>query len=339
MGYTRIWFLLRRGIIITKNITLSNVKGRYSIVRSNDYVVLSGKNIYIFSVDGAFVARNNDLGNIRKVAFLPDSCILVDCGTQNSYIVLSLEDGRELWRIPRPRLDYSSNHFALSPDYVYVYDYCYVKETPMLVTIDLCHRQVHTKAIRSELRGLSDLICDKDGFPCLLQHHYDTFSGKRVSANGIRCEPKENTALEEQVFWKHRWFFDFPQISCLFLGNADTILTNDIYVFEPHSKSTYCLLENMPNWNPPGNRPSNCSIDEKKQYITLSYKNMDIVVDWIGRRIIAQYFTPLGSGCLIDNEYWISSDAGIRRMPFPFMETIPAAKPSFWTSLGIVPSK
>ena len=56
MGYTRIWFLLRRGIIITKNITLSNVKGRYSIVRSNDYVVLSGKNIYIFSVDGAFFA-------------------------------------------------------------------------------------------------------------------------------------------------------------------------------------------------------------------------------------------------------------------------------------------
>ena len=38
-------------------------------------------------------------------------------------------------------------------------------------------------------------------------------------------------------------------------------------------------------------------------------------------------------GCIVGNEYWVSTDAGILKKPFPYIEEIPIRKHNFWSPL------
>ena len=67
-----------------------------------------------------------------------------------------------------------------------------------------------------------------------------------------------------------------------------------------------------------------------KKYLCVMYDNVNVVVDWETGKMVARYVGHFKKGCLMDNEYWIFSDEGLRRMPFPLIEDIPPRKPTFW---------
>lgn len=303
---------------------IEKISGRYTISTRDEYVVLSGKNLVLCNVAGEIITYRPDLRNIHKVAFLSGDRILIDCGILRSYVLLSLVDGSEIWRVAQPKLDYTSRSFAISPDHAYIYDYFYLKEECFLTRISILSQKTTVYAVKSDMRCVSDIKCDIEGFPCLLQHHYE--SSENVSINGICCFT-DNVHESVGVF---RWKFEFPRISCYFLGDTETILTEDLYVYNPKTRRMFYLLENELEWESPGMRPLFCRIDESRRYVVLSYDTVNVVIDVINKKMVARYVASFTNGFIVDNEYWISSASGIQRKPFPLIEDMPQRKYRFW---------
>ena len=190
---------------------LNKVKGDYVISVFGDYIVFYGQDIRIFHISGAFVARRKDLRNVCKVAALSENRLIIDCASQGAYIILSLLDGSEICRIKFPEMHYAKDHFTVSPDGTAVYDIICLMETFYLLKIDLESKKSTTIKLHKELRGIDDVICDKDGVPCLLASHYETVAGKYISINGVRCVYLDSPNPADTCDWKAKWHHDLAQ--------------------------------------------------------------------------------------------------------------------------------
>ena len=309
---------------------VEKVKGRYNIASHGQYVILFSKNLLIFHTDGSLVASRKDLRNIRKIIPISEDTILIDCGSQKSYIAISLKDGLEIWRAAHPKLEYTSRSFAISPDHTVVYDFFELGGSKFFVRIDLTTKELSAILLDEGLRCISDLACDEEGIPCLLEHHYEMIGEKHLSANGIRFIYEDSVNPGESYYWKYKWFFDFPTISKFFFGNTQTILTQDLFIYHPNTGDKYNLLENETRFQLPQSAPFDWKIVPNTQYIILIYNEMNIVVDIHTRKMVARYHTDFYHGNLIDEHYWVSTDSGVLIKPFPFIEDIPAKMIDFW---------
>ena len=309
---------------------LNKISGCFSIDYNGRYVVMTGKYLAIFNADGDMIAKRTDLRNVFKILFTSSNSVLIDCGPQKAYIMLSLEDGSELWRISQPKFDYSSSHFASSSDGKYVYDYFDLKGQQYFVKINMHERTLDYFMLNVGLECTSDIICDADDIPCLLEHHYEAIAGKRISLNGVRYQYQDDFVLGGARDWKYKWELTAPTISCFFLGSTEHILTRDLKVYEPASQQlTDLIRENHEDFvfAPP---PSECRIDPSGRYVILQYNTFNLVVDWPSGKVVARYCAPYKMGCIIGDTYWISTGTRVERRPFPFMEDIPAERYDFW---------
>ena len=309
---------------------MHKIKGKYNISLCGNYVVLFGDMLSIFNKDGSIVAHKKNLRNIHKIVAISEDSILADCGSPKAYVALSLSDGAEVWSLSHPRLDYTSRGFAIPPDNSAVYDYYDLKGSQYLLKIDLTTREMTTISLESGLRCISDLACDEKGTLCLLEHHYEIIGEKHISINGIRYVYEDSVCPGNAYNWKSKWAFDFPTISKFFLGNTDTVLTKDLFVYQPKTGKKYHLLENESRFELPECEPYDWKISSNKQYVILLYKDTNIVVDITTKKVVARYNTDFYHGCLIDDQYWVCLDDHIQIKPFPFFENIPASKPCFW---------
>lgn len=301
-----------------------------TIEYNGHYVVLLGKHIAIFNADGDMIAKRTDLRNVFKVLFTSSNSMLIDCGTQKAYIMLSLEDGSELWRISQPKHDYSSSCFASSSDGKYVYDYLDFKGHQIFVKIDMHERTLDYFLLDVGLRCTSDIVCDTEDIPCLLEHHYETIGGKQISINGIRYQYQDALSLGGASDWKYKWGLPAPTISRFFLGSTDYILTNDLKIYEPKSQRlTDLIRENQEDFvfTTP---PSECQIDLSGRYVILKYRTFNLVVDWPVGKVIARYVAPYTMGCIVGDTYWVSNGTNVERRPFPIMEDVPIERHNFW---------
>ena len=131
----------------------------------------------------------------------------------------------------------------------------------------------------------------------------------------------------------YQWEFQHPQISRFFLENKDAVLTQDLYVYIPHTRETYSLIENTESWEKPGNSIAGYRLEIDRPYITLMYDSVNVIIDLCARKMIARYKADYRFGCIVGNEYWVSTDAGILKKPFPYIEEIPIRKHNFWSPL------
>ena len=317
-----------------KPIELLDLKGDYEINTINDYVVFVGPQLVIYKSDGTFVAVRQVLGTIRKSIFTNDNGILLDCSSKGVYSLISLLDGSEKLRISQPKSDYTCNRFVLSPDARYAYDRCDLRGKYYFVKIDLTLKTAHKYSIKNNFRCVSDLICTESGNPVFLEQHFETIEGsteQRVSKNGIICA--YTTALNSQCSFERmfQWEFSHPQISRYFLGREDTILTKDLQIYKPHLGTLFSLVDSELPLENVGKEPANYRLDKQTNYLTLMYDTANIVVDCSSRKIIARYAAQYRFGCIVGNEYWICADEGVRKMPFPIIETIPPRKHTLWS--------
>ena len=313
---------IKKDGIIMKTPKIEQVKGDYWIFRNAKYVVLVGKKLLIFQVDGTFVVCREDIPNAFKVAFLPGDRLLTG-GGKGAYHMLSLTDGTELWSITQQKRESSAEKFALSLDGVWAYDYYSWKDGLHFVRINLDRGEAEEYAVCPGLRSTTDIMCDKDGIPCLLQEHYANIAGEQISENGILYQYQDSFKPGSSFYWKCKWQFNGKRIARQFLGDTECVITNDLYVYNPKTGVGYYLLENDSAIHLPELEPVNCCIDYSGQYIVLMYNTVNIVVDWNARKAVACYVADYTKGCIVGNQFWVSSKNGILQKPFPSMEEIP----------------
>lgn len=310
---------------------ISKVKGDYSILVFGEYIVFFGKDIRIFHISGAFIARKKALRHVRKVAALSENRMIVDCGSQGAYIVLSLLDGSEICQIKQPKLDYTSRHFAVSPDCSVVYDYYHLKEYCYLFSMDLTTNETNSIYLDRGLRAISDIICDEDGVPCMLEHHFETVAGKHISINGVRYVYQDALNPGDAYDWKEKWCFDFPDISRLFWADAETVLTEKLSLYQMISKEKHPLCTEGEDLKQFSSYPiSDLVMCQDGRHVIFVYKNMDVIFDTVAWKFVARYAKNFYHGYLINNEYWLCTAEGVQRKPFPCLEPIPPIKPIYW---------
>lgn len=312
-----------------EQLDLSNISGNCSIRVTDDYVVLCGKAMWVYKHDGTLVYNMPDAINVTDIVFLSGDRLLICGGKGSAYRMISLRDGIDLWVIPIKKLkNVSPCPLVVSPDNKHAFHYYSQYDGWHLVQIDLRSGMLQDSLISMGLRSICDLICDEKGQIFLLETHYDETPNGVLSQNGIRILNPSQT--QEKPVWKYRWQHEGAKNAKRFFENSDNVLTNDLQVYEPATGSTYRLLENDQNWVAPGRSFSDYWIDQSKRYITLKYIPVNVVVDRHARQMIARYAGRYTRGCIVGEEYWISSDEGIRRLPFPLIEAVPKAKPVFW---------
>lgn len=298
------------------------------IAYNNGFVVLIGGKLWIFRADGSLVAFKRNIINAYKLLFLSGNRVLVECGRLKAYILLSLEDGKEILRIPQPKMDISARSFTISKDEANIYDYFELSGKRYILQINTSSWEIQTFFLEEGMRSVVDIKCDDRGNLCLLECHYETDSKHRISRNGIRAI-NQNDA-EYQYSWLCEWNHAFPRISYAFLGGLEWIITNDLYIYNAHSKKSFFLLENDNEWQTPKNEPGWIYLTADKKYVILFYSSMNVVVDLNSRKMVARYAARDTQGCLVGDEYWICCDKHITRKSFPLIENVPEDKYVFW---------
>jgi len=248
------------------------------------------------------------------------------CAAQKKYIVLSLTDGSECWSVPYPKVDMLKMNFVKSPDGLSVYDYGDRMGDYCFIKIDLQNRTTEIFALEKGLRSINDMVCDENGYPCLLESHYETIAEKELSLNGVRYLYRDEFNPGSACFWKAKWEMEHPRVVRFFLDDAQLILTEDLFVCDLRNGTSYHLLENEENWENPIFPVLYCRVDADKHYVVLFYDDITVFVDFKTRKMVARYQTISTIGCIIGNNFWFCTEDGVKTKPFPSIEDVPPPK-------------
>lgn len=317
------------------NITLDHVTGEYPIDCNGEYVVLYGKDLWIFKTNGAFVAHRPDIANPFKVAFLKGNHLLIS-GGKNAYHLISLADGSTVWNIQQKKREGQTSNFAVSRSGLFAYDYYYWLDKSFLVQLDLQSGKKEEFAITEGLRSTWGIICDENDIPCLLQCQTDGDRDRYICHQGVLCHNQSLTGGENT--WKYKWSTVDKVRPAGFLNNVDTIITDHLTIYNPVNQHSYPLISEKEREYLSKKPFLMFRKDLSQRYLTLVYQTANVVIDCWDRKVVACY-TTVGYtlGCPVGNEYWVCIDRKIVRKPFPLIEKdIFAIKsmPSFFYKKG-----
>lgn len=320
-----------------RKIDLSTVKDCGRIWNCGEFVVASGKSLWVFRKDGSFVSKSATIRYPGKLHFLPPDKIFVQGGTDYQYHYVDLLTGEDIWTTPLDRKgELYSRRFAASPDNRDMYDiYChYVSNEWYALRFSLEELTVYKAKVLDALRTTTGIYTDDEGILYALQTHQLADDGK-ISQNGIlRIDWK----TEKPVFsWVRMWQSERNRKKKWGCTDGRYILCEDYSVIDMTTMQSFNLLENESEWIPEGG----CSECEylPDRGLLLVYDGMDdgnVVIDCKARKRVAQYApTELGvragfAGYLISDEYWIGTEDGIARKRFPVFEEIPEKVSPHW---------
>lgn len=287
-------------------------------VNCGKYVVLTGSKLYIFTCDGKLIASLKGFPNVLTVIPLPDDRIIVDCGKKRAYSIISLKDGSELFRIPWPKIDGGLGFFCISPDNRFLYDVFNKKGQQYLLKADLSSGSAEAFYLDHGLRSIIQVLCDDDGYPCLLESQYEVIAAQHISINGVQLLFQDEWDPCSSYYWKSKWIFEFPRISCSYFGTVDYVLTRDFHVYSLKTGDIFYLFENEIDFVPPEKYAHLVQITDDRRYAVLQFNSCNVVVDTAARKVIANYPTDdVRSGCIVENKFWIPSDTGLAIKQFP----------------------
>ena len=307
-----------------------NLKEAFGLISTNNHIIAYGNGLYVFTKKGALLFKNKTLKYIYKVAILPNNQIMVDCGKLRKYILISLDDGTELYRIEQPRMHSSPPKFTVSKDGRFVYDFFFYANTYSVIKMDVCEGSSEIVLLSHGLYATRDMICDNDGNLCILQCQIEEIAERTINIGGIRYEYFDHCfGAGRADQWKAKWYYPHRGHSPRFFGSVDKLIAGTFIfdIFEQGSEPIFKVINGEELIVPQlengedvllKSDPQYCeTIDER--YILLYCTDSNIIVDRMQNKIIARYFTE-AKGCIVDDEFWMCSKEGFMRKKFPLIE-------------------
>ena len=312
-----------------RKVGLASVKKCELIFARDNSVILSGKNPWLFRKDGSFVAKYNTIRKAYYMMFLPGNIAFLDGLLDESYHFISLDTGELLWSHQKKgKRDFTPREFAATADGNILYYVYSVKKILHVDRLVLSEKTCTTYSIPLSMRATHHCYCDDRGYLCMLQSFLlpeDDENGKQLRFLGVlQWHPDDQNPT-----WKYQWIEptrteDGSVVTC----NDEYVLLGSLKVRNLKTGDTFFLLENQKVELPRLGSYTVQAYDKERDLLTIrfTWSCSNMIIDCRKRKIEAHY-VPFDDdrvgGCLIGDEFWIGSDEGVSKRPFPHMDPFP----------------
>lgn len=314
-----------------RRIELSTVKDCARIQECGDYIVASGKSLWVFRKDGSFIAKSKTIRYPEKLYFLPPDKAFIQGGSDYQYHYINLQTAEDIWTTPYDgKFNISSKRFVTSPDNRYLYDVYHNQKNQKhyVLRFSIENFMVCKEEVPDSLRVTVGVYMDEEGVLYALQTHLLSDDSK-ISQNGIlRIDWRGEKPI---FFWVRMWQSEATRFKTWRDTDGRYILCEDYSVIDMKTMQSFSLLENDPDWVT-AYGPLDC-VYVPDRGLLIAYHSMEdgnVVIDCKARKRVAQYAHSTNlevyagyAGCLIGDEYWIGTEEGIVRKPFPIFEEMP----------------
>lgn len=311
-----------------RSITLSTVKDAEVILTNGNSVLVFGKTLWLFRIDGSFVVHQKAMRYPRKAAFLPNNTAIIE--GNSTYFYVDLNDGSILWSTPRKKgISPPVAQFAVSPDGTVVFDMQRMKDR--VIRIDrICpgKQTVDSYFLKDGLSVTKDLYCkDKDTL-YLLQ--YRTLIDPEAPLSSTVAPMRQNGILElkyrsetPEREWRYMWQDQSSATHTPQKTDGRYVLHGDFSVLDLDTMECFSILPEHNLGKYKFDDMYNPIFQSDRQLLSFGYifQGLNLVLDCKQRKIVAQYVGP-NIGCLVGDEFWIGTENGIVRRPFPWIDAI-----------------
>lgn len=299
------------------------------IFADQNNVMLSGKNPSLYRKDGNFVAKYKTIRQVYNVLFLPGDIAFIDGWLDKSYHYVSLDTGKLLWSYPKKgKRDFTPNEFAATGDGDVVYNVYSIKNILHVDQLMLSEKTCVTYSIPLSMRATYHCYCDERGYLCMLQSFLlpkEDGNSKSYRFFGVlQWHPSDQNPT-----WKYQWIEPTGSLDCTVrICNDEYAMTDNLKVRCLQNGEVFDLIENQTERPPIFGGYSVIAYDKERKLLTIRFtsSSSNVVINCKERKIVAHY-VPFDhdhvSGCLIGDEFWIGSDDGIVKRPFPHMDPFP----------------
>ena len=315
---------------------LDKLKNVYEVKFNGEYVVIAHTKLHILRPDGTLVACRSDLCYASRLTFLSGNRMLLS-SSKNVFHMIDLTTGEDLWTAPYRKNNLNIAPIAISPSekFAYTYDaYSGRKYTDYFISqLNLETHELEIAEMHLDVGASRDICCEDETTPCLLKTKLERIGGISYLISGVRLHEFSCGYASHTGDWKTKWYAALPCPSPLgFFGSTDKIVTTALHIFTPATGEDVDLLENETRfrlpWDSPKDFPIACWPDHTGQYLCVKYHTGNIIIDIQARKVAATYACEYKRGCLIGSEYWLGTENGIVRKPFPAFEEIPEYNPA-----------
>ena len=312
-----------------KKIGLTAIKDCEVIFAHDDSVIISGKNPWLFRKDGSFVAKYKTIRHAFSAVFLPGNIVFLDGWMDQAYHYISLDTGELLWsHVQKGARDFTPRIFTATADGNIVYYVYSIKNNLHVDKLVLSDKTCATYSIPLSMRATYHCYCDERGYLCMLQSFLLPKEGQNSQSNRffgvIQWHPSDQNPT-----WKYQWIMPTGTPECMVCScNDEYALLGNLKIRNFESGEVFELLEDQTDVPPVSGGYSVEAYDEVRKLLTIHFtaSGSNVVIDCQARKIVAHYI-PFDrdhpSGCLIGDEFWIGSDDGIVKRPFPHMDPFP----------------
>ena len=295
--------------------TFENVTDCAMILQHGESMLFLAKHPWIFTKDGQFIARLKQINRSWNVLFMPNNTVFMDGLGDQSYHYVSLETGEVLWSIPQKgKRNLTPRKMVLSPCGRKVYYVYSVGEGRYLDTI-IPEDKICLKQKFEQLKGA---VCSA----------FWTNEGKL----GLLCCFLETSAIHlfdpDDVQKEHAILEIINNNNVLPVAANDTyILLSNLQVINWRDNTTFSLLPDLAT-KIKRDSFSIMGYDQERQLLNIQYHQTlsTLIIDCKNKKIVSHYrpiTSDLTGGCLVGDEFWIGTDEGIQKCPFPHIDPYP----------------
>lgn len=312
-----------------RKIGLASVKDCEVIFAHDDSVILSGKNPWLFRKDGSFVTKYKTIRKAYDMVFLPGNLAFLDGWLDESYNFISVDTGELLWSHQKKgRRDFTPRKFATTVGGDIVYYVYSIKSILHVDQLVLSEKSCTTYTIPLSRRATYHCYCDERGYLCMLQsfllpkeHEY---SNQNRFLGILQWHPNDPIPT-----WKYQWVEPTGSMNCIVrICNDEYALLGNLKIRCLKTGETFDLLENQTEMPRISGGYSVTAYEEERKLLTVRFtsSSSNVIIDCKNRKIISHYVPASHDhvgGCLIDDAFWIGSDEGVVKRPFPHMDPFP----------------
>lgn len=293
-----------------------------AVLRQRDKLVFAGKHPWIFTKDEKCIGRIKQITRAWDMVFLADETVFMVGSGDRSYHYVSLKTGELLWSIPQKgKRNFTPSILLASPDGQKAYYLYSIQKTFYMDILD--PKQQTCVTVPLPLVGMWPILCafvNREGNVTIVRQNleekfidkYDVFRMESFHRDtGERC----------RIHWRGK-IYGWPVEA-----NEKYILLDDLTVVDTENETVFSLVEDRSLV--PQDHFVFREYDAERKLLNITYlcSGSTIIID-CGKREIVAHYCPITDGfswgCLMGDEFWIGTDEGIVKRPFPHKDPYPS---------------